>query len=108
MSERAAGGVVERSRERVDKPTLVFFHSAVSGHSRRVEGFLAQVLQRRRNHDTFRLYRVETSERPDLVERFGVDQVPALAVVERKSVQGRLELPRGCKEIERFLTPWLR
>ena len=41
-----------------EKPRLVFFHSAASGHCRRVEGFLAQVLQRRRNHGTFKVVRV--------------------------------------------------
>jgi thioredoxin-like negative regulator of GroEL len=93
--------------ERTAKPKLVFFHSALSGHCRRVEGFLAQVLQRRRNHDTFRVYRVEESHRPDLVERFGVDCMPTLVVVEGKNVAARLEQPRGCREIERFLAPWL-
>ncbi len=90
------------------QPGLVFFHSAFSGHCRRVEGFLAQVLQRRHNHGTFKLYRVETDERPDLVRRFRIERVPTLVVVEDKTVQARLELPRGCREIERFLSPWLR
>jgi thioredoxin-like negative regulator of GroEL len=89
------------------KPGLVFFHSARSGSSRRVEGFLAQVLQRRRNHGTFRLYRVAEEERPDLVERFKVTTMPTLVVVEGKSVRGRLEKPRGCRDIEAFLAPWL-
>jgi len=39
-------------------PRLVFFHSPLSGNCRRVEGFLAQVLQRRRNHGTFNVVRV--------------------------------------------------
>ena len=91
----------------VTKPGLVFFHSSVSGHCRRVEGFLAQVLQRRKNHGTFRLYRVDELERPDLVERFKVMTLPTLVVVEDKQVQARLERPRGCREIERFLAPWL-
>ena len=52
-------------------PRLVFFHSALSGNCRRVEGFLAQVLQRRRNHGTFNVVRVAEEERPDLLERFG-------------------------------------
>jgi thioredoxin-like negative regulator of GroEL len=90
-----------------EKPGLVFFHSSVSGHCRRVEGFLAQVLQRRRNHETFRLYRVDEQERPDLLERFGVERVPTLVVVAEKQVRARLERPRGCREIERFLGPWL-
>jgi len=89
------------------KPGLVFFHSSVSGHCRRVEGFLAQVLQRRKNHGTFRLYRVDELERPDLVQRFHVQTLPTLVVVEDRQVQARLERPRGCREIERFLAPWL-
>ena len=90
-----------------DKPRLVFFHSRLSGYCRRVEGFLAQVLQRRRNHATFRLVRVAEEERPDLLERFAVDALPTLLVVEGKTVRGRLERPRGCREIEGFLAPWL-
>jgi thioredoxin-like negative regulator of GroEL len=89
------------------KPGLVFFYSTLSGQCRRVEGFLAQVLQRRRNHGTFKLYRVDETARPDLVERFGVETLPTLVVVEGKHVRARLERPRGCREIERFLEPWL-
>jgi hypothetical protein len=73
------------------KPGLVFFHSSVSGRCRRVEGFLAQVLQRRRNHDRFR-----------------VESLPTLVVVENKQVRARLEVPRGCRDIEKFLAPWLQ
>jgi thioredoxin-like negative regulator of GroEL len=90
------------------RPGLVFFHSSVSGNCRRVEGFLAQVLQRRKNHGTFRIYRVDGEERPDLLERFGVRTVPTLVVLQDKQVQAMLERPRGCREIERFLAPWLR
>jgi thioredoxin-like negative regulator of GroEL len=90
------------------KPGLVFFDSSRSGACRRTEGFLAQVLQRRRNHGTFRLYRVAQEERPDLVERFRVERMPTLVVVDGKNVQGRLESPRGCRDIERFLAPWLQ
>ena len=90
------------------KPGLVFFYSPVSGSCRRTEGFLAQVLQRRRNHGTFKLYRVDEQERPDLVERFAVGTTPTLVVVEGRAVRARLEKPRGCREIETFLAPWLR
>jgi thioredoxin-like negative regulator of GroEL len=88
-------------------PRLVFFHSALSGNCRRVEGFLAQVLQRRRNHGTFNVVRVAEEERPDLLERFKIQTLPTLIVVEGKAVAGRLERPRGCREIEGFLAPWL-
>jgi thioredoxin-like negative regulator of GroEL len=90
------------------KPGLVFFHSSVSGRCRRVEGFLAQVLQRRRNHETFKVYSVAYEERPDLVAKFGVKKLPALVVVENKGVRARLEGPRGCRDIESFLAPWLQ
>ena len=73
-----------------------------------MEGFLAQVLQRRRNHGTFRLYRVDEHERPDLVERFDIQTMPTLVVVKDRLVQARLERPRGCREIESFLAPWLK
>ena len=91
-----------------EQPRLVFFHSRLSGSCRRAEGFLAQVLQRRRNHGTFKLYRVEQNERPDLVERFAVKTLPTLVVVEGKAVRAKLEQPRGCRDIERFLAPWLK
>ena len=94
--------------ESVEKPRLVFFYSERSGPSRRVEGFLAQVLQRRGNHGTFRLLRVSTEERPDLAARFAVDVIPTLLVVDGSRVGGRLATPRGCEEIEMFLAPWLR
>jgi thioredoxin-like negative regulator of GroEL len=90
-----------------EQPRLVFFHSSVSGHCRRVEGFLAQVLQRRRNHATFKVVPVAEEERPDLIERFGIEQLPTLVVVEGKSVAARLERPRGCRDIDGFLSPWL-
>lgn len=89
------------------RPGLVFFYSPVSGACRRVEGYLAQVLQRRQNHSTFRLYRVDEEKRPDLVERFRVELVPSLVVVEGRLVTARLERPRGARDIERFLSPWL-
>ena len=89
------------------QPRLVFFHSTLSGHCRRVEGFLAQVLQRRRNHGTFHVVRVDEEERPDLIERFKIQTLPTIVVVEGKAVAGRLERPRGCRDIEGFLAPWL-
>ena len=87
---------------------LVFFRSDTSGRCRRVEGFVAQVLQRRRNHETFAVVPVSQEKQPELFERFRIDKVPTLVVVEGKAVQGRLELPRSCREIETFLAPWLK
>ena len=98
---------IDAPRSIAAKPGLVFFHSTHSGSCRRAEGFLAQVLQRRRNHETFKLYRVAREERPDLLTRFEVETLPTLVVVEGKQVRGRLEKPRGCRDIEAFLAPWL-
>jgi DNA-binding HxlR family transcriptional regulator len=91
-----------------ETPTLVVFFSARSGSSRRAEGFLATVLQRRQNHETFRLVRVDADERPDLVERFQVEEIPTLVVVTGGSVRGRLSTPSGCPEISQLLSPWLK
>jgi thioredoxin-like negative regulator of GroEL len=90
------------------KPGLVFFHSSTSGKCRRTEGYISQVLQRRRNHETFKYYAVAQEKRPDLLEKFAITQTPTLVVVEDKIVRARLEGPSGCKDIERFLSPWLQ
>jgi thioredoxin-like negative regulator of GroEL len=88
------------------KPKLVFFHSSRSGRCRRVEGFIAQVLQHRSNHETFDVVRVSVEQRPDLAEKFGVEEVPTLCVVEGRRLRKRIT-PRGCRELERELAPWL-
>jgi thioredoxin-like negative regulator of GroEL len=87
---------------------LVLFESGRSGKCRRVEGFVAQILQRRRNHRTFRLTRVDVDEQAEVAERFRVDRVPTLVVIEGKRVRARLVAPPGCREIEELLRPWLR
>ena len=92
----------------MEKPGLVYFHSSRSGKCRRIEGYIAQVLQHRRNHDTFRYYSVAQEERPDLLEKFGIALTPTLLVFERRLIAARLESPRGSREIQRFLSPWLR
>jgi hypothetical protein len=91
-----------------ERPRLVVFYSEASGRCRRVDGFIAQILQRSRNHDTFKLHRIAQEERPDLFERFQVQTVPTLMVVEDRRVRGTLVQPRGCRDLERFLGPWLR
>jgi thioredoxin-like negative regulator of GroEL len=89
------------------KPQLLLFSSRLSGRCRRVDGFLAQVLQRRANHATFLVEQVEVEARPELHESFGIDEVPTLVVVEDGRIKGRMSSPNGCKAIERFLAPWL-
>jgi thioredoxin family protein len=91
----------------LEKPRLLFFYSRRSGHCRRVEGFLAQVLQRRQNHETFVVHRIDSDERPDLVDRFRVEELPTLLIVDGRRVRARLARPKGCRDIETLLKPWL-
>jgi thioredoxin-like negative regulator of GroEL len=108
-SERQSSGRQGTETQTVtQKPILIVFSSQVDGHSRRVEGYLAQVLQRRRNHETFSVRYVANEQRPDLLERFRIEETPTLVVLVDRRVRGRLARPRGCEEIQAFLAPWLR
>ena len=106
-SEQVRDSGSRRRRGGPDRPTLCFFFSPTSGPARRVEAFLAQVLQRRQNHRAFSLKRVNCDKHPELVERFAVKHVPTLIVIENRKVSGRLEGSCGCRQIEKLLEPWL-
>ena len=104
----AAEGIHLLSAPSDERPRLLFFYSATSGRCRRVEGFLSQVLQRRHNHETFRLHRVPVDERPELADRFRIEKLPTLCIVEGKRVVTRIVSPGGCAELEKGLLPWLK
>jgi thioredoxin-like negative regulator of GroEL len=106
MSDQHAA-VVEQQSSSKAKPRLVYFFSPTDGPSRRVDGYLDAVLQRRGNHDTFDVIRVDVLQRADLAERFRVAVVPTIVVIESSNVKGRLERPRGNSAIAEFLAPWL-
>ena len=106
-SEQVRDHASRTRRAGADRPTLCFFYSPTSGPSRRVEAFLAHVLQRRQKHRTFAVQRVNCDEHPELVERYAVKQMPTLIVIENRRVLGRLEGRCGCREIEKLLEPWL-
>jgi len=89
------------------QPRLVVFYTPRDGKSRRVDGYLSQVLQRRHNHSTFKLLRVDADKRPDLAARFNITELPTLLVIDEQRVRGRLSQPRGCKQITELLHPWL-
>ena len=91
----------------IARPLLCFVYSPTSGPSRRAEGFLAQVLQRRKNHRMFVVQHVNCLERPDLAKKLGAETVPSLVVVENRRVRARLDRVTGCRDIERLLEPWL-
>jgi thioredoxin-like negative regulator of GroEL len=90
------------------KPRLVFFYSPTSGRCRRSEGHLAQALQRRSNHDTFEMVRVNVDTRPDLAQRFQVNELPTFVIVEGRRVARGIVSPRGCRELQREFGEWLQ
>jgi thioredoxin-like negative regulator of GroEL len=108
MQLQDSAGSVTVDPAQPPEPILVVFTDRRSGRARRAEAFLAQVLQRRGNHGTFRLHRVDVGDRPELFERFAIEATPTLLVIEDKRVRARLVAPRGCRDIESLLTPWLK
>jgi thioredoxin-like negative regulator of GroEL len=91
-----------------ERPRLLIFYSDTSGLCRRVDAYLAQILQRHHNHDAFDIVRLRVADRPKAVEFFGIDALPTLIVVRDGAVQMRLDAPRRRIEMEKALEPWLR
>jgi thioredoxin-like negative regulator of GroEL len=88
-----------------DFPLLVFFTSHRSGPARRMESLLAHIARKERSR--LRIRKVDVEERPDLAERFGVQQVPALTLVVGRRVVSRLDGRATAPRIESMLEPYL-
>ena len=86
-------------------PQLVFFTSHRSGPARRMESLLAHIARKERGR--LRVSKVDVDERPDLAERFRVQQVPSLALVMERRVVSRLEGRATAPRIESMLEPYL-
>ena len=86
-------------------PHLVFFTSQRSGPARRMESLLAHIARKER--DRVRVSKVDVDDRPDLAERFRVEQVPSLALVVRKKVVSRIDGRATAPRIESMLEPHL-
>jgi thioredoxin 1 len=84
-----------------NRPLLVFFTSRRSGPARRMESLLAHIARKER--DTLDVKKVDVDERPDLVEKFRVVQVPALVIVVGKKVVARLDGRSTAPKIESML-----
>ena len=80
---------------------LVFFTSRRSGPARRMDSLVAHLAGRRR--DAIALRRVDIDEHPDLAARFGVSQVPSIALVRGKRIVARLEGRSTAPKIEALL-----
>ena len=87
------------------KPMLVFFCSTRSGPARRMESLLAHVARKERQRLVVR--RVDVERRPELAERFSVDEVPTLVLVKDKRVVARVTGRASAPKIERMLKPHL-
>ena len=90
-----------------DKPRLLFFYSKTSGDSRRADGYLSQVLQRRQSFKAFNVIRVDIASLPELVKKLEVTEVPTLLVVEGGRVTGRLAGRHSVSAMQDFLQPWV-
>ena len=87
------------------RPLLVFFSHARSGPARRMESLLAHIARKERTR--LRVARIDVDDRPDLAQRFRVDEVPALVLVKEKRavarIDGRTSAPRIEQMLERHL-----
>jgi thioredoxin-like negative regulator of GroEL len=88
-----------------ERPQLVFFTSHRSGPARRMESLLAHIARKER--DRLRVSKVDVDERPDLAERFRVQQVPSLALVVERRVVSRIDGRATAPRIETMLEPHL-
>ena len=89
-----------------DRPLLVFFTSQRSGPARRMESLLAHIARKERDH--LQVKRVDVDERPDIAERFRVDEVPALRLVKDRRVVAQLDGRVTTPRIEEMLDSVLR
>jgi thioredoxin-like negative regulator of GroEL len=88
-----------------DRPLLLFFTSRQSGPARRMESLLAHIARKER--DRLRVSKVDVEDRPELAERFRIEQVPSLALVVGRRVVSRLEGRATAPRIESMLEPHL-
>jgi thioredoxin-like negative regulator of GroEL len=72
-----------------------------------MESLIAHVA--RKDRDRLRVVKVDVEERPDLVERFSIGDVPALVLLERGKpiarIDGRASAPRISTMLEQHLVP---
>lgn len=107
VSQETATATPTLPKPRTQRPRLCLFTSRTNGAGRKVEGFVAYVLQRRQNHDTFNFHIVYREERPEVFERLGVTEVPTLMVIDGKKVCRKLEGAIRPHHIEDALAAWL-
>jgi thioredoxin 2 len=80
---------------------LIFFTRATSGPARRMESLLAHVARKER--DRLRVRRVDADEHPELLRRFGVEEVPSLVLVVEQRVVDRIDGRANMPQIEQLI-----
>jgi len=96
------------TRTETTQARLLYFASARSGPSRRVEAFVDQVMQERQNHQAFQRTTIDVDRQPDVARQFEVDVVPTILVLDEHEVVRRIEGRVSVPELRRQLSPWLR
>jgi thioredoxin 1 len=83
------------------RPLLLFFTSAHSGPSRRMESLLAHIARKERHR--LRVVQVDLDARPDLAARLEVASAPTLVLMQEKRPVARLEGRASAPRIEAML-----
>jgi thioredoxin-like negative regulator of GroEL len=84
---------------------LVFFSSARSGPSRRMESLLAHIARKERHR--LRVIQVDVEQRRDLAARFEIGSAPTLVLVLGRRAVARLEGRVSAPRIEAMLAEHL-
>ena len=87
------------------RPLLVFFSSAQSGPSRRMESLVAHIARKERHR--LRVLQVDVEQRADLVEKLSVKDVPTLVLVVARKAVARLDGRVSAPKIEEMLNEHL-
>jgi thioredoxin 1 len=80
---------------------LLFFSSARSGPSRRMESLLAHIARKERHR--LRVVQIDVDERRDVADKLGVETAPTLVLVRGKHVIARIEGRASAPRIEHML-----
>jgi thioredoxin-like negative regulator of GroEL len=97
---------MRRSGLATDSRTLLlFFSSARSGPSRRMESLLAHIARKERHR--LRVMQIDVDARGDVAERFGVANAPTLVLVRGKRLVARIEGRASAPRIEQMLAEHL-
>ncbi len=87
------------------RPLLLFFSSARSGPSRRMESLVAHIARKERSR--VRVLQVDVDRRADLAERLEVALAPTLVLVAGRKPVARIEGRASAPKIEALLDAYL-